>query len=788
MAIEALRQISEGDGIQIDSVTIRDIAIKTALVIPETDNGIEVQFRMQLLSNSDYTNSTPWYGFAVESITDNVWTTHCQGRIAGNYVSQPSKELKSPVELSKLTQRVPGKRWYDAFHRVGFQYTGAFQPLQHIRTNGKDRHAFATLKVNTDSGVMVDESRYLLHPATIDACLQLIIISINSGLHKEMPWGVVPLEMEEITLWAPGSDAGGDGAAVAWTDNHEGRYFNTHTKLQTQSGQVVLDVKNLRCVAYEAAVPQTAVEPRAPEPYMKVAWEPTEIQLENKLNGHGPATGLLSIVSLKPENDDVKQLTSLLDGSGISASSSALTDTDLANATKFLIYDSDGTLLLEASKNPAVFESLRKILIHHLPIIWLTSGVNQGCNAFGGMSQGFLRAIRSEQAAAKISLLDVDNKTSPESIAKLLPDLFETAGTKDSGVDTEFWLQGDVLHVPRIVPNEHLNVRFSDHSDAAADTTLSNGQYLEGKIQDDALVFQVSKAEATLNSDEIEIQVAAAENKAKSPFVIGTVTRSGVSATAAQSGQTVIALAETPYTTIVKALDNAVVTLPDGLQGPEILTNFRVLSSALNAVSLVGKAQKGDQVLLANTSQSFVEAAIQLSSVLEFQLTVVADDEKSKDDISTKYPSFGGSILLVKELEKLQSLFTASNGSQTPFVAVVETFSDFVQDLWRLLPSGSRLILNDGSFTQTPDASPFLKGASLIATGLETIRKQNSTSTGSIATVLRASLDIIEKNPSLIHKAPILLDIGSPSAALPQDGSVLVYNYGKSIVKVSFYR
>lgn len=45
LAIEALRQVNQTEGIEIDGVTLRDVDIKTPLVIPEKENGIEIQLR-----------------------------------------------------------------------------------------------------------------------------------------------------------------------------------------------------------------------------------------------------------------------------------------------------------------------------------------------------------------------------------------------------------------------------------------------------------------------------------------------------------------------------------------------------------------------------------------------------------------------------------------------------------------------------------------------------------------------------------------------------------------------
>ena len=178
------------------------------------------------------------------------------------------------MALEKLTQRMPGKRWYDAFRRVGFEYGPSFQGLGIIRTDSKYHEAAADVMIVTQSGLMKGESRYILHPSTIDACFQLIIISINAGLHKDMPWGVVPIRIEEISLWFPGDEVGSMGHAVAWTDELSARYFNTHTQLMTKSDNKIMDVKNLRCVAYEAAVPQHASKVMEREPYLGISWKP----------------------------------------------------------------------------------------------------------------------------------------------------------------------------------------------------------------------------------------------------------------------------------------------------------------------------------------------------------------------------------------------------------------------------------------------------------------------------------------------------------------------------------
>lgn len=258
----------------LSSVTFRDVAIKVALVVPETDDGIEVLVQLTALQPGNETGQ--WYSFAVRSFSSDQWNVHCEGKVAANYNPRPStaEHSQHPVHVSELTRRVPGPRWYEAFRRVGFEYGPSFQPLNAIRTNPNLHHAAAQVDIKQESGLIIGESRYLLHPATIDGCLQLIIISINRGRHQEMPHGVVPINIEELTIWSPEEEGETVGKAVAWTDEVNGRYFNTHTKLSTPGGKPILDVKSLRCVAYEAAVPPQVGEPRAREPYMQTVWKP----------------------------------------------------------------------------------------------------------------------------------------------------------------------------------------------------------------------------------------------------------------------------------------------------------------------------------------------------------------------------------------------------------------------------------------------------------------------------------------------------------------------------------
>ncbi len=257
VAIKAPKQVYEADGLPFEVVTLGDVNIQTALALPEGENGVEI---IVTLGESE---ESAWHSFSVESFANGLWTTHCTGKASAIY--KPATSRQPPVDESALVQRVTDKTWYKAFSRVGFNYTNTFQQLQSVRTDSNQHCAAGKVTVREDSGIMTGESRSVIHPSTVDACLQLIIISIHKGRYKQMPWGVVPNRIQEASIFAPvagGLDSVGD--AVAWTDSFEGRSFDTHTRLVRKSGRLLMDINNLTCISYDAAIPASGLSKPAP--------------------------------------------------------------------------------------------------------------------------------------------------------------------------------------------------------------------------------------------------------------------------------------------------------------------------------------------------------------------------------------------------------------------------------------------------------------------------------------------------------------------------------------------
>lgn len=274
MAIEAITQVNEDSSnpLTIESYVLRDVSIKAALVTPDDDTGIETIFSMRPSVYSEADTRSTWWDFNVSSTSkDGHWNNHMTGTISIN----TRQRGQSPKQVPNLPQRASGKSWNEALRGVGFDYGATFQDMTDIRSDGKTFAAAAKTIVKQECGIVEGESRYALHPGTVDSCLQLIIVSIYAGRLNDMTCGAVPIQVDEVAIWPPTAEQLQiqTANAYSWTDQRGIRSFVSGSQLVTNDGELLMDITDMRCTAYEAAVPQKAEGAIKVEPYGEMVWK-----------------------------------------------------------------------------------------------------------------------------------------------------------------------------------------------------------------------------------------------------------------------------------------------------------------------------------------------------------------------------------------------------------------------------------------------------------------------------------------------------------------------------------
>lgn len=441
-----------------------------------------------------------------------------------------------------------------------------------------------------------------------------------------------------------------------------------------------------------------------------------------------------------------------------------------------------------SSLSSKTFDRLQTVLTSRSPIIWLTYGVNEGQSVGGAMAKGMLRSLRSEQASARIVLLDADGAEGVESVAEVVVDMLGNIPTKDSGDDTEFWLSLGELSVPRVVTNDALNQHFSSALAPPQSTVLSSEHMLSGKGEDGALVFTpIPHSGEPLAATDVDMQVLYASVDASTTttlsatttlsVVAGPILAVGSDLPADFIGQNAVAYAPSAFDTRIQTPITLGTFSPSDVDLSTLVAMLPSLATALDTVSDVGKVQSGEHVVLLPAPQEFVRAVCELRQALGFQLTVIAETDQQTSELAHQWTLGRGKVISSTDTMAVRALFRMGE----PDLVIAQAFSPLSRESWRSMPSGSRFVLNDSNITGHLDTLPLSHGVSFLLSGVETMYKRRKHLLGDLS---RRTIEFIQEHG--ISWTPIVCDIETFTdlRAAEKHDVVIRYGYGVSSVLV----
>lgn len=213
MAIEGLRtlptKVREAAGYKL-----RDVNIGSALVVPDGDDGVEVQLYMSPFNPAgDDEKSVSVWSFWIHSVTNDEWKLHCSGQISveedavndtvseapsGDVLAHPAMErsFQSVAELCAST--VSRKDFYQAIFEKSVDLGENFRTLHDIHFNEARRKAVASLPFGNWRRCVRDMelSEHLIHPTTLDGLMHIPYASVFPQLSR-LP-SVVPRQISEV--------------------------------------------------------------------------------------------------------------------------------------------------------------------------------------------------------------------------------------------------------------------------------------------------------------------------------------------------------------------------------------------------------------------------------------------------------------------------------------------------------------------------------------------------------------------------------------------------------------
>ena len=190
VAIEAARQFFSEHGKSQDNFCYNfpHVTVKAALKFPPSGTSIELMTSMRFLQVSDSTLSSKSASFSLQSHVNRIWTEHALGAVE-------IKPYRSPVvplfDEQKFQEPKTAHTWYRGFSSIDMNYGAAFNGLSDIRVDPWGTQATAFSKL-LPTNVDVHDSPYLVHPGTMDTCMQAILIAAHSGSLKDLKESFIP--------------------------------------------------------------------------------------------------------------------------------------------------------------------------------------------------------------------------------------------------------------------------------------------------------------------------------------------------------------------------------------------------------------------------------------------------------------------------------------------------------------------------------------------------------------------------------------------------------------------
>lgn len=192
VAGEAVRQLTHsprGAGYRL-----RHVVAPTALLLSESaPTELTTSLHRHRLNDTD---SSEWFEFSISSYSGSTWVRHCTGQVS---ILESSRTSDWIPEV--LPRKVDISRIYSRLASVGFIYGPSFRGLSSVTSAVSEELAFAQV-INRDQQSC---SPFTLHPATIDAGLQLLLVAQAKGLGRNLAGLCVPTAIEELEI-GPGAD------------------------------------------------------------------------------------------------------------------------------------------------------------------------------------------------------------------------------------------------------------------------------------------------------------------------------------------------------------------------------------------------------------------------------------------------------------------------------------------------------------------------------------------------------------------------------------------------------
>lgn len=312
--------------------------------------------------------------------------------------------------------------------------------------------------------------------------------------------------------------------------------------------------------------------------------------------------------------------------------------------------------------NELNYKALQKMMTSLDSIFWLTQGGGRSVsNPRAELVTGFARAMRAENPSLKYITLSIETIRSADAVADTATKVFHAVFCKSDKqvIDNSFFESNGIIHIGRLVEGNYMNTaiarkttqpvaqlaKFGVDPNRALKLFIKTPGLLDTLQFDDDPVYDLPLLEG-----EVEFRIMACglnflDIMVSLGQVIGTdlgvegsgvVTRTGPKSKF-NVGDRVCGIARGTMKTYARAVDDALVKIPDGLSWALASSLPVVYATSYAALYDIANIQKGESVLIHAAAGGIGQACIQLAKVRGAEIYATVGSIEKRDLLEETY-------------------------------------------------------------------------------------------------------------------------------------------------------
>ncbi|KAI1800249.1 hypothetical protein F4811DRAFT_556979 [Daldinia bambusicola] len=209
MVLEGIRNLTENTP-GVSGYRLRDVSVMSALIIPQTDEGIEAQLHMHSHDHLPSSKGPASWDFWIYSVLGDEWKLHCAGQVsvetsaAAVLPSETPNKLTTPqddifnVFDAPSTFSIDSRQFYQFLYKQGAHFGEKFQLLKNISVKEKNKEATARVKFEEWTRLVEQNqlSKHIIHPSTLDSLLHVIFAAAHEEWEALPP--MVPTQFSDV--------------------------------------------------------------------------------------------------------------------------------------------------------------------------------------------------------------------------------------------------------------------------------------------------------------------------------------------------------------------------------------------------------------------------------------------------------------------------------------------------------------------------------------------------------------------------------------------------------------